>query len=145
LLLNAARRDHVIRLIQPALNAGTWIIADRFSDSTFAYQGYGRGLSLEDLATLHRIALDDFAPDLTLILDLPVEEGLSRVGRRSMITDRFERLQLEFHQRLRNGFLEIAKANPKRCVVVDAAAERESVHQAVLAAVSERLGIEFAP
>src|SRR5271170_1714649 len=75
MLLYAARRDHVARLIEPALNAGTWMIADRFSDSTFAYQGYGRGLPLDDLSALHRFALGDFAPDLTLILDLPVEDG----------------------------------------------------------------------
>jgi dTMP kinase len=141
LLLYAARRDHVVRLIRPALNAGTWIIADRFSDSTFAYQCYGRGLSLDDLATLHRIALDDFGPELTLILDLPVEEGLARAGLRSMITDRFERLELEFHQRLRDGFLQIAQANPGRCVVVDATADVRAVHAAILAAVAERLHV----
>jgi dTMP kinase len=141
LLLYAARRDHVLRLIRPALDAGTWIVADRFSDSTIAYQGYGRGLPLDDLAALHRIALGDFAPDLTIILDLPVEDGLARAGRRSMIADRFEQLEHAFHQRLRDGFLAIAEADPGRCVVVDASADVEAVHAAVLAAVGDRLRV----
>ena len=93
------------RLIRPALDAGIWVVSDRFSDSTLAYQGYGRGVPLDDLAALHRLALGDFVPDLTMILDLPVEEGLARAGRRSMIADRFERLDHEFHRRLRDGFL----------------------------------------
>jgi dTMP kinase len=141
LLLFAARRDHVARLIRPALAAGTWVIGDRFADSTVAYQGYGRGLPLEDLAELSRIALEDFTPDFTLILDLPVDEGLSRVGRRSMIADRFERLEHEFHQRLREGFQQIAAANPQRCVVIDARSDVENVHRAVLAAVGARFGV----
>jgi dTMP kinase len=143
LLLYAARRDHVLRLIRPALDAGTWVIADRFSDSTTAYQGYGRGLPLGDLAKLHRITLGDFAPDLTIILDLPVEEGLARAGRRSMTTDRFEQLEHEFHQRLRDGFLAIAKADPGRCVVIGATADVAVVHAAVLAVVAERLGVKL--
>jgi len=142
-LLYAARRDHVRRLIRPALAAGTWIVADRFSDSTMAYQGYGRGLPLEDLAALHRIALGDFVPDLTIILDLPVKEGLARAGRRSITTDRFEQLEHAFHGRLRDGFLAIAKAEAMRCMVLDASTDISAVHAAVLAAVAERLDVKF--
>ncbi len=80
LLLYAARRDHVDRLIEPALERGIWVACDRFADSTLAYQGYGRGLPLDDLAALHRFALGDFAPDLPLILDLPAADGLARGG-----------------------------------------------------------------
>jgi len=143
LLLYAARRDHVVRLIQPALAIGTWMIGDRFSDSTLAYQGYGRGLPVADLLTLHRFALGDFAPDLTLILDLPVAEGFARAAVRAGGPDRFERLDRAFHERLRQGFRRIAADNPKRCVVVDAAGDRDAVHRAVLAAVSARLGISL--
>jgi dTMP kinase len=143
LLLYAARRDHMLRLIRPALDAGTWIVADRFSDSTLAYQGYARGLPLDDLVGLHRIALGDFVPDLTIILDLPAEEGLARAGRRSLITDRFEQLEHEFHRRVREGFLTIAKANPRRCVVIDATADLSTVHTAVLGAVAERLEVNL--
>src|SRR4029077_14226770 len=97
---------------------------DRFADSTLAYQGYGRGLPLADLAVLHRLALGDFAPDLTLVLDLPVEEGLARPARRTQSTDRFERLDRAFHERLREGFRQIAAAEPQRCVLIDAAGDR---------------------
>ena len=83
LLFYAARREHVTRLITPALDRGIWVVCDRFADSTIAYQGYGRGLPLAELQALHRFALGDFAPDLTLILDLPVDEGLARAATRS--------------------------------------------------------------
>jgi len=145
LLLYAARRDHVVRLIRPALAAGTWMVADRFADSTLAYQGYGRGLPLADLRALHRFALGDFRPDMTVILDLPVEEGFARIGRRALLGDRFERLDRDFHQRLRDGFLAIAGRDPARCVVIDATPDRDSVHRAILAAVGARLGIALAP
>ncbi len=141
LLLYAARRDHVIRLIRPALDRGVWVVCDRFADSTLAYQGYGRGLPLADLMALHRFALGDFAPELTLVLDLPVAEGLARAARRSGNADRFERLDAAFHERLRQGFLQIAADNPERCVVIDAAGDQGSVHRAVLTAVVARLGV----
>jgi len=145
LLLYAARRDHVVRLIQPALDRGVWVICDRFADSTLAYQGYGRGLPLADLLALHTLALGDFAPDLTLILDLPVAEGLARAARRSGNADRFERLDAAFHERLRQGFLQIAADNPERCLVIDAAGDSGSVHRDVLAAVTARLGVTVQP
>jgi dTMP kinase len=145
LLLYAARRDHVARLIRPALDSGQWVVCDRFADSTLAYQGYGRGLPLADLLALHRIALDDFSPDLTLVLDLPATEGLARAARRPGNADRFERLDPAFHERLRQGFCRIAADNPGRCVVVDAAGERDGVHRAVLAAIAERLGTALSP
>ena len=145
LLLYAARRDHLLTLIMPALDRGVWVVCDRFADSTLAYQGYGRGLPLADLLALHRFALGDFAPDLTLVLDLPVAEGLARAAQRSGDADRFERLDPAFHERLRQGFLRIAADNPQRCVVIDAAGERDSVHRAVLAAVADRLGVALSP
>ena len=140
LLLVAARRDHVARLIAPALAQGQWVVSDRFADSTVAYQGYGRGLALTDLAALHRFALGDFAPDLTLILDLPVEIGLARAAARSA-ADRFERLDREFHERLRRGYRQIAVDNPARCVLIDASGDAQSVHRAIRTAVEQRLGV----
>ena len=133
------------RLITPALDRGSWVVCDRFADSTIAYQGYGRGLPLGELQALHRFALGDFAPDLTLILDLPVREGLARAARRSGNADRFERLDHAFHERLRQGFQQIAAADPQRCVVIDASGDVESVHRAVLGAVSARLGVVLSP
>jgi len=141
LLLYAARCDHVARLIRPALEAGRWVVCDRFSDSTLAYQGFGRGLPLDELRALHRIALGAFAPDLTVILDLPVAEGLARAAGRAGRADRFERLDRAFHERLREGFREIARAEPGRCVLVDASGDAAAVHRAVRAAVVERLGV----
>jgi dTMP kinase len=141
LLLVAARRDHVTRLIEPALAQGIWVVCDRFADSTTAYQGYGRDLALDDLAALHRFALGAFAPDLTLILDLPVEIGLARAAARPEPADRFERLDHAFHERLRQGFRRIAAADSARCVLVDAAGDPGVVHQAVLDTVEQRLGV----
>lgn len=143
LLLNAARRDHVARLIRPALDRGTWVVCDRFADSTFAYQGYGRGLPAADIAALHRVALGTFVPDLTLVLDLPVDIGLARVAARILPADRFERLDRAFHERLREGFLAIAAAEPARCVVIDASGEPDLVHRAIASAVAERLGVDL--
>jgi dTMP kinase len=144
LLLVAARRDHVTRVIAPALARGVWVVSDRFADSTMAYQGYGRGVAVEDLAVLHRFALRDFAPDLTVILDLPVEIGLARAAARSP-ADRFERLDRDFHERLRQGFRQIAADNPTRCILIDAAGDPQTVHCAVLEAVERRLGVAIAP
>ena len=143
LLFFAARREHVTRLIRPALDRGVWIVCDRFADSTIAYQGYGRGLPLAELRALHQFALGDFAPDLRLVLDVPVEEGLARAAKRSGGKDRFERLDRGFHERLRQGFHEIAAAEPQRCVLIDASGDVQSVHRAVLQAIAERLGVSF--
>jgi len=144
LLLNAARRDHVRRVIVPALDAGTWVVSDRFADSTTAYQGYGRGLPLQDLLALQRFAIGNAAPDLTLILDLAAGEGLARAAKRGAGADRFERLDPAFHERLRQGFRQIGADHPGRCVVIDADRDTASVHRAVVAAVRQRLGVALA-
>ena len=144
LLLVAARHDHVTRLIRPSLEHGVWVVSDRFADSTLAYQGYGRGLAPEQLAELHHFALGAFAPDLTLVLDLPSETGLVRAAARSA-ADRFERLDRDFHERLRLGFRQIAADNPARCVLIDASGDPQAVHRAVLAVVEERLGVKLLP
>jgi dTMP kinase len=141
LLLNAARRDHVVRLIRPALERGLWVVSDRFLDSTIAYQGYGRGVVVTELMAAHRLAVGDFLPDLTLILDLPVAEGLARAARRGIGGDRFERLDRTFHERLRVGFRAIAAKDSRRCVLIDAAGDIESVGRAMVATVRQRLGV----
>ena len=140
LLLIAARSDHVAHLIEPSLAKGIWVVSDRFADSTLAYQGYGRGLALEDLVRLHRFALGSFAPDLTVILDLPVEIGLARAIARAGGEDRFERLDRAFHERLRHGFRQIALDDAARCVLIDASNDPQTVHRAILDAVQGRLG-----
>jgi dTMP kinase len=141
LLLVAARSDHVARLIAPSLAQGIWVVSDRFADSTLAYQGYGRGLALEDLVTLHSFALGSFAPDLTVILDLPAEIGLARAAARATVDDRFERLDRAFHEKLRQGFRQIAVHDGARCVLIDGSNDPQTVHRAVLDAVQGRLGV----
>ena len=140
LLHTAARRDHLERTVWPALEAGHWVICDRFFDSTMAYQGYGLGLGRDLVTTLQATALGDFRPDLTLILDLPVEEGLARAAARRGGEDRYERMDVAFHHRLRDGFLDIAAREPERCVVVDADHPVEAVQAAILDHVTRRLG-----
>ena len=139
LLHSAARREHLVRTVRPALDAGKWVISDRYADSTLAYQGYAQGVPTEDLDRLYRVVAGNFMPDLTLILDMPVEEGLKRAAARGGGEDRYEKMGRAFHEMLRQGFLEIAKANPARCVVIPATGSVEQIHAAVLAAVDARL------
>jgi len=147
LLHYAARRDHLDRTVLPALDRGDWVICDRFADSTMAYQGYGHDLGRDVVSRLHRLAVGDFAPDLTLIFDVPVDVGLRRAAIRGGGgeggEDRYERMNPVFHRRLRKGFLDIARLNPGRCVVIDADQSIEAVHRAVVDAVRERLGADL--
>ena len=140
LLLFAARRDHVERTIKPALDAGSIVICDRFTDSTMPYQGYGHDLGREPVEQLSAIVLGDFRPDLTLILDIPVEEGLKRAVSRGGDELRYEDMDVAFHHRLRDGFLDIAKRDPERCRVIDSVGTEEEVAarlQAVILPVIE--------
>jgi dTMP kinase len=139
LLMVAARRSHLTATVWPALAQGSWVVSDRFADSTLAYQGSAGGVPRADLEALHRIIAGDFAPDLTLILDLPVDLGLARAAARAGAETRFERKDRAFHEKLRQGFLQIATREPRRCVLIDATGDVDAVHQSVLAAVRERL------
>lgn len=140
LLLYAARADHVARLIAPALDRGQWVICDRFSDSTRAYQGAAGGLAPDRLDAIHAASLAGFAPDLTLVVDLDPELGLARTVARGEDATRFERQPDAFHHALRQAFLDIAAAEPERCVVLDGAAPADAVAQAARDAVTARLG-----
>jgi dTMP kinase len=136
----ADRAQHVAEVIKPALAAGRIVLCDRFSDSTIAYQGYGRGLDLDALCAMDAGARDGLAPGLTLLLDCPVEVGLRRARQRSAAGDRFERETVEFHERVRAGFLALAKGNPARFRVLDATAPVDDVCRRVIAEVDARLG-----
>ena len=138
LLLFAARADHVARTIKPALVKNKWVVCDRFTDSTFAYQGAGRGLARETIRRMEAVVLDDFRPDLTLILDLPVEVGLRRTRSRGQGAIRFENFDLEFHERVRQSFLGIARRARERCIVIDASADAGSVAAAIWNVVAKR-------
>ena len=140
LLLYAARHDHVERKIKPALDAGQWVISDRFFDSTTAYQGAAGGMDRKTLDQLRHIALGNFAPDLTLVLDLDPQSGLGRAGSRGDHEQRFESKGLGFHQRLRQGFLDIAAAESLRCARLDANAPPDEVLASTLEVIAKRLG-----
>ncbi len=147
LLLYAARQMHVEKKIKPALAKGKIVISDRFSDSTFAYQGYGHGVKSAWIDALDWLALGPgFAPDLTFILDLPVETGLARAGKRltenASAEDRFESLDTAFHERMRKGYLERAARKPGRYAVIDADKPPEDVANAILSRVKTLLAVE---
>jgi dTMP kinase len=141
LLHFAARRDHLRGVVLPDLEAGHWVLSDRFADSTMAYQGYGHGLGRDAVEALHALVVGEFAPDLTLILDLPVDLGLERALARRDGEDRYEGLDRAFHERLRQAFREIAGREPERCALIDASGEMDAVQEAVRACVAERLGV----
>ena len=144
LLMYAARRDHLERTIRPALDRGAWVICDRFADSTRAYQGAGGSAPPGLVAALETFVLEDVRPDLTLVLDLPVQAGLARAGLRGGAEARFEAKGEAFHERLRAAFLAIAAAEPDRCAVLDAAETPEQVSEAVWRAVAGRLPADAA-
>lgn len=143
LLVFAARAQHIAQLIRPELDNGHWVLSDRFTDATFAYQGGGRGLSKLVITELEKIVQKELRPDLTILLDLPVELGLSRAKSRSDF-DRIEREQLSFFERVRNAYLERAKADPERFVIIDASQSIEGVQQDIAVALENfcsRLGL----
>ncbi|MEA2727628.1 MAG: dTMP kinase, partial [Acetobacteraceae bacterium] len=133
LLHFAARAEHVAKTIQPAIEAGTWVVCDRFFDSTLAYQGYGQGADRDFIASL--IGLLGIAPDLTIVLDVADAVATERRRQRGGEVDRYERLDAAFHARVRQGFRDIAAADPRRCVLLDASGDIQAVHTAVMTAV----------
>ena len=141
LLMYAARRDHVERVIRPALARGAWVVCDRFADSTRAYQGAAGGVDPALIAAMETYVLEQTRPDLTLIFDMPVEVGLERAHARAGSEMRFESKGLAFHERLREGFLAIARAEPDRCAIVDAKGTLDEVEAEVWAAVESRLAV----
>jgi dTMP kinase len=140
LLHFAARREHLRSTVWPALKRGEWVVSDRFADSTLAYQGYGHGIERKIFEQLYEVAAGAFRPDLTIILDLPIEIGLKRAAERRGTETRYESLPRDFHTRVRSGFLEIAAREPKRCIVIDATGTVDAIAQAIADAVSDRLG-----
>ena len=140
LLMYAARRDHIERTIAPALSRGDWVVSDRFADSTRAYQGAAGGASGSLIQALERYVLGETRPDLTLILDLPAETGLARVAERAHAETRFEAKGVEFHRRLRDGYLAIARVESDRCAVIDAQGPLDTVAASIWAVVEARLG-----
>jgi len=134
LLMFAARAEHLQQVIRPSLDRGIDVVCDRFTDATYAYQGAGRGIRAERIRALEDWVQGSFRPDLTLLLDLPVAQGLARAGNRSA-PDRFEREQHEFFERVRQGYLAIAAREPQRVRVIDASQDLSAVQRQLRAAL----------
>lgn len=147
LLFFADRHIHLSSKVWPAMEKGEWVLSDRFADSTFAYQYYGHNgrVSMETLRQLYQIAVGDFKPDLTIILDIEPELGLkrsmNRAAQETVKEIRFEGIDIGFHRRLRQGYLDIAAKEPQRCVVLNADKSIEELHRDIVKTVSERFGL----
>lgn len=131
MLMFAARREHLARVIAPALEAGRWVLSDRFTDATYAYQGSGRGLSIDRIAALEQWVHGDLQPDLTLYFDLPVEVARRRLSASESTPDRFEREAVGFFERVRSGYLERAASHPHRIRVIDAAESLDNIKKSL--------------
>lgn len=143
-LFFASRQMHIETLIKPSLHHGKTVICDRFTDSTRAYQGYGHGFDLETIEKLNDLIVNKFEPDLTFIFDLPVKEGLTRsMSQKSKASgaetteDKFEKMDIAFHERMRQGFLKIAEAHPRRCHVIDATKSPDEIFEIVKSVVGD--------
>jgi dTMP kinase len=136
-LFMAARQEHVTRVIAPALARGAVVISDRYADATVAYQGYGQGMDVQTIRELNLLATGGVVPDLTLVLDLDPAAGMQRIRGRAL--DTFEKMDTAFHRRVREGYLEIARADKNRVVVLDADREPDALHADVVRAVDELL------
>jgi dTMP kinase len=143
LLLFAARHDHVLRQIEPALRAGQWVLCDRFLDSTRVYQGIAGSVGIALIDQLHQIIFGGLRPDLTLILDVPPATGLAR-RRTGTGGNRFELMPEAFHEQVRQGFLAVARAEPERCVVIDATSSEDAIAARIRRAVEQRFGLDAA-
>lgn len=151
MLMMSARREHLVNKIWPSMEQGKWVVSDRFVDSTRAFQGYGMGLDQGLIDRIYQMIAGDFQPDLTFVFDIDAEKGLSRSLKQLAVTadknesteDRYERMGVPFHNRLRNGFLEIAKRFPDRCVIIDAAQDIATIHGQILKTIETRFGISL--
>ena len=142
LLYVADRAEHVNKVVRPSLSAGKTVLCDRYYDATIAYQGYARGLDMDLLSNLHRLIINDLKPDITFLLDLPPEAGLSRAwkqidaGKRAGVETRFEKEAFSFHEKVRKGYLELARMEPGRFAVIDAMNNEDQVRQDIIKVLS---------
>jgi dTMP kinase len=141
MLHSGARHEHLTRTIRPALARGDVVLCDRFADSTRVYQGLGLGVAESNVDTLERMVVGRTVPDLTLVLDIPVDVGLTRAQGRGAHADRYEGMDVAFHERLREGYLTLARRAPERCAVIDADRNADAVQAEIRRVVRERLGI----
>ena len=143
LLHISARSDHLEKIIKPNLKKGIWVICDRFRDSTIAYQGYGNGLKLNVLEIMQDSIFNKFHANLTIILDMDVNKCIRRVKKRKFGLQKYEKMNINFHKKIRNGFLKIAKKNKKRCFVVNAEGSQNEVNNKILKIINKRFKTKF--
>ena len=143
LLHYAARIEHISNLLKPSLDQGKWVISDRFSDSTFAYQGFGHGIDLRELTNIHAFAVENYKPDYSILLDLTVKQGLSRAKARKINEDRYEQMSHDFHERVRRGFLEMSAKEPDRFIVIDGSQPVDYVALKVIEAINKRFDLNL--
>jgi dTMP kinase len=143
LLHLAARQDHIRNLIKPSLDSGKHIICDRFTDSTIAYQGFAHGLGLAKIDFLQKQVLGNFQPDITFILDISVKDGITRAAKRNDIENRYEKMGNFFHTKVKEGFLEIARKDPNRCILIKANDSIDNVHQIVINSINEKFSLSL--
>ncbi len=141
LLMYTARSQLVRTVIGPALERGAWVLCDRFADSTMVYQGYAGGVSLETIQALHKLVLGDFNPDITFIMDIAPDSGMARVHSRAEVLNQFERREAKFYEDARHAYLSIAKAEPERCAIINAAQDATSVAVDIVQVIKDRTGI----
>ncbi|HYD17981.1 MAG TPA: dTMP kinase [Patescibacteria group bacterium] len=149
MLMMAARREHLVNKIWPEMKKGKWVVSDRFADSTRAFQGYGMGLAQGEIDRIYEMIAGAFQPDLTFVFDIDPEQGLNRSLKQLSVTanatesteDRYERMGIVFHAKLRNGFLDIARRFPERCVIIDATQDIATIHRQLLAVIETRFGV----
>ena len=138
LLMWAARSEHVEKLIKPSLDKGKWVLCDRFYHSTYAYQGVGHNLGIENMRIIKKIIIGEITPNLTFILDIDPVNGIGRTKNRASNEDRFEKMNLAFHNNLRKAFIQLAKKNPKRFIVIDAELSLEKISEIISSEVQTR-------
>lgn len=151
MLMMSARREHLVNKIWPSMKQGKWVVSDRFADSTRAFQGYGMGLDQGLIDRIYEMIAGEFQPDLTFVFDIDAEKGLNRSLKQLAVTadinesteDRYERMGVPFHNRLRQGFLDIAKRFPDRCVIIDASQDIATIHGQILKIIETRLGVSL--
>ena len=143
LLHISARSDHLEKIIKPNLKKGIWVICDRFRDSTIAYQGYGNGLKLNVLEIMQDSIFNKFHADLTIILDMDVNKCIRRVKKRRFGLQKYEKMNINFHKKIRNGFLMIAEKNKKRCYVLNADENKIVINKKILEIINKRFKINF--
>jgi thymidylate kinase len=137
LLMWAARYEHIVDVIDPALKAGKNVICDRFYDSTYAYQGIAHNLGLDKMEKLKELIIGDIEPDLTFILDIDPKIGLKRSLERSNLENRFESYDIDFHNKIRNAFLNISKQNKDRCIVIDASISKQEINKIIISEINQ--------